>query len=810
MARTRRVVIDTGFDQNGQAWDETGSLVSFQGSYQEFTFPFEIISGSNTISTVVLWNNGIVSFGPPTTAQIDFVASGLPPFADYGVIDPADNPGFPGEFFSFAYDDNAIRQSFSYAIGLVDFAQPFILAEAQPTAFFEFGDEQIIFVEGGFTILTDSLSSHIGYKVGSAQEIVVPVVGDPFTSLDFEQDGIENFFTFNGTNAAETIQGTQFNDQIFGNGGDDALSGNGGDDTLVGGLGADVLNGGADTDTVSYASDVGFVFVNLSTGQGFGNAAQGDTFIDIENVIGTASGDVFIGDSGVNRLDGAGGNDILIGGLGADVLIGGDGIDTASYSDNQGAVFVNLSTGQGFGNAAQGDTYQSIENLEGSAFNDFFIGDGGANRLDGAGGNDNLNGNGGNDTLIGGLGADVLNGGADTDTVSYASVVGFVFVNLSTGQGFGNAAQGDTFIDIENVIGTASGDVLIGNSGVNRLDGAGGNDTLIGGLGADVLVGGDGVDTASYSDNWGSVFVNLSTGQGFGNAAQGDTYFSIENLEGSAFNDAFIGDSGANRLDGAGGNDILIGGLGADVLIGGDGSDTADYSDNWGAVFVNLTTGKGNGNAAEGDTYSSIENVTGSVFYDTLIGDAGANVLAGGFGADTLVGNAGADTFVFNTALDGAINVDTINDFTAVDDTIELASSVFGTLAAGTLGADAFVIGSGATTASQRIIYNSDTGSLFYDADGSGAGAAIQFATLGTGLAITNADFEVTGTGGAPSNGAAMIMNREAMNIDQADVLTSPVTYQVDMPGLDMDMHGMGNAFGLDPILAYEAHLVIA
>ncbi|MCV3244136.1 calcium-binding protein, partial [Mesorhizobium sp. ZC-5] len=97
----------------------------------------------------------------------------------------------------------------------------------------------------------------------------------------------------------------------------------------------------------------------------------------------------------------------------------------------------------------------------------------------------------------------------------------------------------------------------------------------------------------------------------------------------------------------------------------------------------------------------------------------------------------------FNTALNAAANVDAIFDFSVPADTIMLENTIFSTLAAGVLAASAFHIGAAAADALDRIIYNAATGALSYDSDGTGAAAATQFATLSTGLAMTNADFFV-------------------------------------------------------------------
>ena len=136
-------------------------------------------------------------------------------------------------------------------------------------------------------------------------------------------------------------------------------------------------------------------------------------------------------------------------------------------------------------------------------------------------------------------------------------------------------------------------------------------------------------------------------------------------------------------------------------------------------------------------------NLTGNALAQYLYGNAGANILDGKSGADVLTGFGGADSFAFTSALGGG-NVDRIGDFVAADDTILLDDAVFTGLALGALDADAFVIGTQAADASDRIIYNSATGALLFDADGSGgASAAVQFATLDGAPFIAASDFMV-------------------------------------------------------------------
>jgi Ca2+-binding RTX toxin-like protein len=157
---------------------------------------------------------------------------------------------------------------------------------------------------------------------------------------------------------------------------------------------------------------------------------------------------------------------------------------------------------------------------------------------------------------------------------------------------------------------------------------------------------------------------------------------------------------------------------------------------------------------------TTFENVIGGDFADTLTGNTLANSLTGGggndtlnggAGNDTLFGGAGADRFRFATALNATTNRDVISDFSispldiAQRDIIELENAVFTALTTtGTLAASAFFIGAAASTAAQRILYNSGTGSLLYDSDGNGANGSIAFATLTTGLALNNTFFTIT------------------------------------------------------------------
>ena len=108
---------------------------------------------------------------------------------------------------------------------------------------------------------------------------------------------------------------------------------------------------------------------------------------------------------------------------------------------------------------------------------------------------------------------------------------------------------------------------------------------------------------------------------------------------------------------------------------------------------------------------------------------------------DRLTGGGGSDRFVFNNALEG---IDTITDFDPTADLFNVSGSGFVTIGGlGTLAASRFTIGAAATTASQRFIYNSSNGNLWFDSDGTGVTAQVQIAQLSTGLALTNTNFNI-------------------------------------------------------------------
>ncbi len=239
-------------------------------------------------------------------------------------------------------------------------------------------------------------------------------------------------------------------------------------------------------------------------------------------------------------------------------------------------------------------------------------------------------------------------------------------IDLLTVTPYGGTDGAETLIGdggSDTLYGYGGADVLDGGAGDDKLYGGPGDDRLIGGLGSDTLDGGDGIDVADYGGATGGVRVDLSFAYGLDTSGAGaDTWFSIENVVGSAFSDLLTGDAKANVLDGGDGGDFLHGGDGGDTLKGGAGDDIlfgdsgddlldggagfniASYETAIAGVIVDLNkTGLQNTRGGGVDTLVGIEGLVGSKYDDTLTGDARANTIFGGAGADQILGGAGDD-----------------------------------------------------------------------------------------------------------------------------------------------------------------------
>ena len=216
--------------------------------------------------------------------------------------------------------------------------------------------------------------------------------------------------------------------------------------------------------------------------------------------------------------------------------------------------------------------------------------------------------------------------------------------------------------DDDTWTGTDWDDFFDGGHGNDDLDGAAGGDLLVGGAGDDTLDGGAGAgDAVLYQLDGGSSGVTVDLGSGTATDSHGDadSLSGIENVAGSAFGDSLTGDSN---------NNAFAGGEGDDTIDGGDGIDEVDYDFlEQGAVSIDLAGETATDSFGNTDTLLNIENVFGSEFNDTIIGDDGENRLFGGEGDDDLKG-AGGDDYFDPSFGDG--ETDSV-DGGAGDDTVE-------------------------------------------------------------------------------------------------------------------------------------------
>jgi Ca2+-binding RTX toxin-like protein len=440
---------------------------------------------------------------------------------------------------------------------------------------------------------------------------------------------------------------------------------------------------------------------------------------------GKTATDIFVLSVHGNRtVNGTSGKDNLVGNIANETIIAGAGDDT-------------LSGGAGH-DWLQGDAGNDL--VFGNAGNDRLFGTLGNDTLDGGSGDDTLDGGAGNDALLGGEGADRLFGAAGNDSMRggagddlyLVDVAGDVVIELP-GEGFDTVISSLSITLAENLEGltlaspasalfspATAAIFATGNGANNRLIGDVFNNTLDGLAGADTMAGGSGNDTYVVDDT-GDVIEEL-VNQGTTDTVRSSIDFmlgaELERLEltgsarngtGNTGNNRITGNAQDNRLDGGTGNDTLDGGTGMDYLTGGDGN-------------------------------------------DSLIGGVGADSMSGGKGNDTLTGGVGADTFVFDALL-GSTNVDRITDMVAtgsVQDHFWLDDGIF-TAFTGRTAIDPAMLraGAGFTTAitvAHRLIYNSSTGDLYYDADGTGGTAAVKFAILaGVPLSALSADDFIVG-----------------------------------------------------------------
>lgn len=591
--------------------------------------------------------------------------------------------------------------------------------------------------------------------------------------------------TLNGDSNANTLNGTIGDDALYGLDGNDTLYGDSGGDLLDGGNGADFMTGGNGNDTfvvdnildktVESSTTGGMDLVQSSVDFTLASNVEKLTLVGTANIkgIGNSLTNTIVGNDGNNILNGKAGIDSLDGGEGSDIYQidlatdhqaaeisdeGSTGTDeiryTATvastlnlYAGDMGIERVVIGTGTG-ANAIV--TATTALNVNASALTNALImmGNSGANILLGTSYDDFIDGGIGGDKLTGGNGMDTLRGGAGNDIyvmnaatehltseildssgtadelrfastitddtlVVYAADIGIERVVIGTGIAATAVSTATTTLNVDAspapnglvIIGNAGGNNLIGTTFTDSITGGAGNDTLEGGFGNDTLNGGIGIDT----------------------------------LNGGAGNDVYIVDNALDQIveDTNNGIDIVQASvsyslginlenltLTGTAVINGTGNDSA----NW-------ITGNSSPNILLGNDGS--DNLLGLTGNDRLNGGGGDDVLVGGAGNDELTGGDGADIFWFNTTANATSNKDTIIDFVTGIDKLQLSKSVLGSLGATGqfVATDVRFWASDSGVAhdlDDRLIYNTTTGALIYDTNGSATGGTMLLEVLGT------------------------------------------------------------------------------
>jgi Ca2+-binding RTX toxin-like protein len=512
---------------------------------------------------------------------------------------------------------------------------------------------------------------------GAGRDKLVGGAGDDYLAGGDGDDNVPTSTSVGG------LYGGAGNDTLVGGGGSDELRGEDGDDILIADFNdgaGDLLDGGAGSDQVSYERYASGVTIDLRNKQGGswlpdGVVSYGDVLINIEGVRGSDYADTIIAGEAAAVLQGLGGDDIvagwsaddiLEGGAGADQLFGSAGADTASYAGSSAGVYVDLTTGEAFGGDAEGDVFDSIENLRGSKLADQLKGGAGLNRLEGLAGDD---------WLVATAGADIFDGGEGKDFVDYSeatsgvslSLGGYTATALTTGYGSGGLAAGHSYVGVEGVVGSAYADTLYGGDGDQTFVGGAGNDSLAGGAGADtyVLNRGDGSDVVTEDANGWNTF-SLGEDVKFSDlwiGASGGTggYLDV-GIRGTSDQIRMVSNFGAypiagnNKLksiDLNGASQLDIGGL-SYAMAGDDNANTALYG---GANRSDLIFG-----------YNGDDSIYGVQAGQS---DQTGDVIVGGLGNDSLYTSGGDDQFAYDRG-DG---FDTITD-AGGEDTLVFGATV--------------------------------------------------------------------------------------------------------------------------------------
>lgn len=525
-------------------------------------------------------------------------------------------------------------------------------------------------------------------------------------SVDF-REGLATVTKADGS--IDTLVGIE---KIIGSFRDDTLASSIAGVTLAGDNGDDVYIVGSEGVTIIEDERGGYDELRTSV-----NTQKMDPFLDKMTFTGTGDFKGY-GNAEANVIIAGSGNDVLWGGDGSDDFFGGEGFDTVSYTDSLEGVSIELSSNWGSSGIALGDTYSSIEAVQGSNFND---------------------------VIFAGASTMVMDGADGFDAVDYSNSNDAVSIEFRDGKGFGSGgyAEGDTLINVEKVVGTNLDDHFTANSG---------GVTFEGGWGSDVYtINSEGV-TIIESDSgpgYDELYTSLSV-------MKMDLFIEKMAYTGTADFTGYGSDSD-DHIYGGSGNDLFYGGAGSDAFVGGAGTDIVSYDDSDTGVVVNLWRTGQNG-TAQGDIYYEVEGLRGSRFNDVM--DAGREdaILEGGNGDDVINGNYFNDHLYggLKSGLDGDVaQADTLSGGSG-DDVIVSAVNDLGTVAHGDLGNDIITVHNGSAFGDDWDDVLTGTGNHYLLSGGDGDDVLVlnlagQSGTGGIALGGTGDDTYIVNTTGLVS-----------------------------------------------------------
>jgi Ca2+-binding RTX toxin-like protein len=576
-----------------------------------------------------------------------------------------------------------------------------------------------------------------------------------------------------GDNAINTIDGGK---------GDDTLIGGGGNDTLIGGAGTDSMTGGNGNDRFTFLATADLTTTEFIDGDAGANNGNGDEiYLDAKSGTFTFSDDAKL--VNVELVTMATGK----AGMGVDLSKQTETTFTVTGNDGTNKIITGTSTYAtitalaGNDNITTGDKNDSINGGDGNdvitsgngTLNDAVTGDGdtisgglGNDKITSGTGNDSIDGGDGNDTIVSGDATidSVAGGSHNNDGDSINGGAGNDKITSGTGNDTIVGGDGNDTID--------SGDGSVDPNGVagDSIDGGAGNDKITSGTGDDSIDGGDGDDNvlagAGDDEIWGENGKDKISGEDGNDTIYGGA--GNDKIDGGNGDDLIFGDEGSNPDVSGNGVDTLTGGAGndtfviehviwgkSDVITGGDDNDTLVFaecltqaSSSTGTLVIDakkvtgienfvidddpLTAGNGTVNHLGLDVskYNTAVTISGNDGTNTLVGGSANDTITGNQGADLLTGGKGADSFVFNDTA----SADTISDFVSGTDKLVFSDAAFNlgldegnggsAPTAFTAGILESVAGGVLTTANARFGFDSSTGDLYYDANGSAAGGA--------------------------------------------------------------------------------------